>query len=403
MSLLDPPSFSQFHRPGKRKQPPTADEDSSQPFPSSLPSSAVINPFSHPPGLVRQFAVAGLAHADENPAALIPDFPHRGLDRGPGARSLNMEPGSEVDEETEGDEDDKEKKKKQPLKERGRGGHYEVLLQSVHRFIDIGDLDKASRAYGLLLQLRPGGKPVDIKRHNLWAIGAEILMREGERPAGDQEAAGENHDSRRSKRWGRAANMNKVKAYLDTLIQQHPYDYKHPRAVCAVDFWIALLGCDIYNTHTEHIMGLDRAAREEALETFDTFDIDEDPETQAKQTRDELRLRALRTMRDVTKTMDELMQELPYSKNAHLLRLRAMAALYVADLVVPVVDISPLAMHEAQRARQTEQESAKDFLMKIINNGGELDPAAMAVMNPPDGDAHDSSISVYSSLPIRGL
>jgi hypothetical protein len=197
--------------------------------------------------------------------------------------------------------------------------------------------------------------------------------------------------------------MNKVKAYLDTLIQQHPYDYKHPRAVCAVDFWLAMLGCDIYNTHTEHIMGLDRAAREEALETFEMYDIDEDPETQAKQTRDELRLRALRTMRDVTKTMDELMQDMPYSKNAHLLRLRAMAALYVADLVIPVIDISPSAIHEAQRARQTEQQSARDLLTRIINNGGELDQAAMAVMNPPDENAQDSTISVYSSLPIRGL
>lgn len=402
-----PSSSSHFHRPGKRKHPPTTDD-------TDPPLSSIINPLSHPPNLIRQFALAGLAHADENPADLIPDFPHRSLDSAAARRPTSLDAETDADENDNDNEEEDDAAAAKPgpkqHKDRPRDTHYDVLLQSIHRFLDAGDVEKAARAFGLLLQLRPGGKPVDVKWHNLWALGAEILMREGERPATTPPPTTgtltDDAQPRPFHRWGRAANMPKVKAYLDTLIQQHPYDHKHTRAVCAVDFWVASLGCDVYNAHAEHVLGLERAAEDEALEAFDAFDDVVDPdepdaEARAAQARDELRLRALRAMRAVTKTMDELMAEPPYSKNAHMLRLRAMAALYVADLLVPVVQVSPSTMHEAQGARQTEQQSARHLLMKIINNGGELDPAATAVLNPGDANAEDTS--VYSSLPIRGL
>ncbi|KAI5466562.1 hypothetical protein BGZ63DRAFT_398215 [Mariannaea sp. PMI_226] len=415
MSLLNPPSFSQLSRTNKRKLPPTAYDGSSQP--SSIPyGSSIINPLSHSPGLVRQFFVAGLAVTDANPADVIPDFPHRGLDRDP-ASSRDVEPDSDVDgsgdDKTAGGQSDRNKqvKEKKETKTRkirseanGRGDYYEVLLQSIHHFLDQGNIGRAARAYGLLLQLRPGGKPVDIKRHNLWAIGAEILMREGEPPADGREATSEEDPNRAGmKRWGRAENMNKVKAYFDTLISLHPYDYKHPRAICAVDFWIAMLSCEIYNTHTEHVMGLHRVSGEEAMDISDNFDPDEEPWSQTNQRKEELRLRASAAMRAITKRMDELMREPPYSKNAHLLRLRAMAALYAADLLVPVAQDSQSSARDVQRARQAEQKVARDMLIRIVNNGGELDAAAMAVLNAQDESEQDSTISVYSSLPIRGL
>ncbi|EXA43519.1 hypothetical protein FOQG_06350 [Fusarium oxysporum f. sp. raphani 54005] len=400
-SLLDPPSFSQQIRSNKRKRPETTDDD----FPSSLPQSS-INPLSHSPGVVAQFAIAGLSETEENPSRRIRDFPHRGISSN---EAFSIEAESDEDPETEGDEAARPKSKKSTS--RKRGGHFDVLLQSIHYFLDRGEIAKASRAYGLILQLRPSGLPIDIRHHDLWAIGAEILMREGEETLQQDESSHENQP-KSTKRWGRAANMNKVKAYFDTLIQQHPYDYKTPKVVSALDFWIALFSCEIYNTHTEHILALDRLESE----------IDEDPrresfgndesiasgETDSVETgrlhkKYELRVQALSIMKDITKRMDVLMQDMPYSRNQHYLRLRAMASFYIADLILPISPVSQFQAEEGQKARLMEQESARNHLERIITYGGELDKAAWDALNPSGDVEEDTSIPLYSSLPIRGL
>ncbi|KAM0438865.1 hypothetical protein ACHAPT_001626 [Fusarium lateritium] len=408
MSLLDPPSFSQQSRSNKRKRLAFSqdDDDLSSSLPSHLPQDS-INPHSHTPSIVAQFAIAGLSETDLDPAQQIPDFPHRGFDRSFAGRD---ESEAEEDPDTEADDDAAvAKKKKKPR--RRRGGHFEVLLQSIHHFLDQGEIEKASRAYGVLLQLRPSGGPVDLRHHSLWAIGAEILMRQGERTSSSREdKPGEEKVA--PKRWGRAENMNKVKAYFDTLIQQHPYDHKHPQSVSEVDFWLALLSCEMYNTHTEHVLALDRMARDvdqgsrrESFGHDDSFGSDDTETQKARMTqrKEELRLQALATMKDITKRMDGRMREMPYSRNQHYLRLRAMASLYIADLVLPTGPTSAVRFQEAQKARQMERRAAKDELQKIITHGGELDEAAMAILNPSEDSEEDTSIPLYSSLPIRGL
>ncbi|KAF4446486.1 hypothetical protein F53441_9890 [Fusarium austroafricanum] len=401
-SLLDPPSFSQQSKSNKRKRTETTDGE----FPGSLPQSS-INPLSHSPGVVAQFAIAGLSDTDEDPSQRIRDFPHRGLTEN---SASTVEPESDEDPETEGDETARTKSKK--TTSRKRGGHFDVLLQSTHYFLDRGEINKAYRAYGVLLQLRPsGGLPVDIRHHDLWAIGAEILMREGEDTARENEQQDEEKPVS-IKRWGRAANMNKVKAYFDTLIQQHPYDYRNPKIISALDFWIALFSCEIYNTHAEHVLALERLAhgaedgpRRESFGHDDSFTSDDMENLEAKrfQKRDVLRLQALSIMKEVTKRMDVLMQDMPYSRNQHYLRLRAMASLYIADLVLPINSISQFQAQEGQKARMMEQERARNLLGDIVTYGSELDNAALNVLNPSGGTEEDTSIALYSSLPIRGL
>ncbi|RGP68330.1 hypothetical protein FLONG3_8202 [Fusarium longipes] len=400
-SLLDPPFFSQQNQSNKRKRPEATDDD----FPSSLPTDS-INPLSHSPGIVAQFAIAGLSETDEDPSQRIRDFPHRGLvEHGTSA----VEAESDEDPETEGDEAARPKSKK--ATSRKRGGHFDVLLQSTHNFLDRGEIEKAARTYGLLLQLRPSGLPIDVRHHDLWAIGAEILMREGEDSSQERE---EDHEkaSIPMKRWGRAANMGKVKAYFDTLIQQHPYDYKTPKIVSAFDFWIAMFSCEIYNTHAEHILALEQLSsganedcRRESFGHDDSFGSDDTESFEAGQMRqkDELRLQALSAMQDITKRMDVLMQDMPYSRNQQYLRLRAMASLYIADLVVPIGSVSMHQAQQGEQARLMEQDRARKSLMRIVTYGGELDNTALKVLNPSEDSEGDTSLSLYSSLPIRGL
>lgn len=412
MSLLDPPIFSSQSSSAKRKRP-NIDEPSSS-FPSHLPHDS-INPLSHPPSLLAQLSAAGLSATDTDPAERIPDFPHRGVDRGPTARNVELDSDPETSADDETDNKPTSRKKRQ---DRNRNGHYGVLIQAIHQFLDQGEIEKASRAYGLVLQLRPQGHPVDIRKDNLWAMGAEILMCHGQDPAPEQE-----HDdtdikmdsghSEAMKRWGRASNMGKVKAYFDTIIQQHPYDHKHPRLVSALDFWLALLSCEVYNTHTEHVLALQRAVREanevgygqDAYGADDSFGSDspEAREVRLQERKEELRLQALASLKDIATRMDGLLQDLPYSRNPHYLRLRAMAHLYMADLSLPLGPSSAPKLQGAQRARQMEQEGARNALERFVAYGGELDEATLAVLNPSDEEEDDPSMPLYSSLPIRGL
>jgi hypothetical protein len=80
-----------------------------------------------------------------------------------------------------------------------------------------------------------------------------------------------------------------------------------------------------------------------------------------------------------------------------------MASLYLADLVVPIGPVSMLQTEQAQQARSKEQGEARRYLERMVNEGGELDSAVLNVLNPSDDSEGDTSLSLYSSLPIRGL
>ncbi|KAH7035498.1 uncharacterized protein B0I36DRAFT_318494 [Microdochium trichocladiopsis] len=167
---------------------------------SRLPSDS-INPLSHSPDTLRQFAVAGLTPEDENPAALYPGFPHKALPpdaiyfqpelaaaRQPIEDSRSFYKGSDADvdlyDDTEAEAEtaagaaSRARGRLVVQKQTARLKHIAVMTALVHRCIADGDISRAKRAFGLLAQTRD----VDIKLNNFWLVGAEILMRQGETP-----------------------------------------------------------------------------------------------------------------------------------------------------------------------------------------------------------------------------
>ena len=390
----------------KRLSPETPVVDSSRP--SHLPPDS-INPFSRSPGQLLQFSIAGLDDIDEDPSLKISDFPHRGLNHGLAGRTVELE--SEVEQETphQGSE---HKLRSVTLRER----QLSVLLQSIHQFLDQGGVSKASRAYGLILQIQPHGKPIDIRHHGLWAIGAEILMRHGEESVSETVRRGAD-DARGNKpaipaRWGHAANMNKVKAYFETLIQQYPYDYRMPQKISALDFWLAMLSCEIYNAHAEHVISLNRLKGESQDwdEDMDGTVGDDDEmlgspqerrEARLSELKDEVRKKTLVAMRDISSRMDNVAHIQPFPKSHNFFKLRATASLYLADLVVPVAPASELAEQEGQVRRHNEQETARVALEKVLELGGHLDRTAMVFLGVGDEELNSPSEPIFSSLPIR--
>lgn len=389
-------------RTPKRKRSPSVASS----IPSHLPLDT-INPFSLTPSTLLQFRTAGLKDTDADPAKDVPNFPHRGLRTGSSVgRAGDEEDAAGEDEERGGD---KEKQKKEPaLQER----QFHVLIQSIHHLLDRGDIGRAARAYAIALQLRPTGAAVDVRHYNLWAIGAEILMREGEVPLAELSP---DQASIQRQRWGSAKNMPKVRAYFETLIQQYPVDERNTNKLSGRDFWAALLSCEVYNAHAEHVLGLrrleegnqeERMQQEDETEDLeDEYDMGEDTfekRREAKQTaaKEKLRQRALAVMEDVSGRMGGIIEQNPYRRDITLLKLQATMSLYMADLVIPLVPISSLATQRAQDRRQGAQDQARAALEGVLELGGQLDPAAVAFLGLED-EEEALMAPIYSSLPIR--
>ncbi|KAI0863036.1 hypothetical protein F4860DRAFT_512252 [Xylaria cubensis] len=281
-----------------RSPSPYAESDAGTQFSSTtsrLPSEA-INPLSHSPDTLRQLAVAGLSPEDELPSRAHPDFPHKPL---PGPRKrrdgrttpsrrvvVSSDSGMETDSTVASQQESRREINDVNDKHRSaRMRHLNTMTAIMHRCLRDGDIVRAKRALGLLMRTRD----VDVRADNLWAIGLEILVRDGEqeeeevkvrakRPSspsslssgdapsssdtdfdsdmavediGEEDEGSAKENPQPPQRWGSAANIAQVKQYLETLIQHHPYDAHRPQNTSAVDFWPALFGIEIYNLDAE--------------------------------------------------------------------------------------------------------------------------------------------------------
>lgn len=421
----------------KRKREASFASDLSAP----PPSAQAINPHSYPPAKLAQFAVAGLSDADEDPLNTVKDFPHRGLSHKPTEQALESDYDTGFEDETDGDDQPTPKADKPKRPPDAHRKHLDILIKSIHQFLGQGDVVKAARAFGIALQLRPHHRPVDIRRHNLWALGAEVIMREGEEKhkqnicsqqvpdntqnRNDEAHAREGFDIPR--RWGSAANMGKLRAYFDTLVQQHPYDYKSPKTISALHFNISLYSCEIYNIYSEYTSGLSRpsaSADDSLLDDDSDLRLTQDDSHAHLETlledesfhalrrrrtnesisspKDSVRLRTMEVLKTVIGRMDVLMREMPYTKNHELLRLRATASLFMADLAVPFERSASVQLDQASDQRRQEIATAKRALQMVMENGGVLDDPCRALAESDDLDETVPIESqLYSILPIR--
>ena len=397
-----------------------------------LPSSS-INPLSHSQSVLSQFSIAGLSETDELPSSYIKDFPHRGLRReiSPDSSDQNTDANGLTDLSSDSDEGDgqeaniQKKKKKKKVKSRETQIDVEekntinTLIQSIHQFLSSGQITNASRAFGLVLAMKPKGTPFDVRRKHLWAIGAEILMRHGEdRPhRSDMEVEEEDDTEQKdgklqNQRWGSAENMPRVRSYYEALIQRYPWDYRFPNRVSALDFWPALVSCWIYNANIEHVLALERldgySSSSSSSSSFSSEQSsDEGTATNRRvrkvlRKRDKLRIKALDSIESITAKMDNIMQDVPYSKCKPLLKLRAAAAMYLSDLVLPAQGTGK--DREAFTRREEEILVARRCLAKVVELGGSLNDAEWGILEPTRKTAAEADAStgeVSYSLPIR--
>ncbi|KAI3320077.1 hypothetical protein HD806DRAFT_246374 [Xylariaceae sp. AK1471] len=410
-----------------RSPSPETDTETETQFSSNsrLPSET-INPLSHSPDTLRQLAVAGLSPEDELPSRLYLGFPHKPLrDTSVSSRSgsrrdrkmpkkmpVGFDSGVETDtsqhrqsraDHDEGGRSRKDKGENGNRKHSTRIRHLNTMTAIMHRCLRDGDMARAKRAFGLLVRT----KDVDVRIDNLWAIGSEILMRDGEEPLSistsmpssnpasqshpaldtDEDMEERRHEesakeSERNpppppQRWGTAANFSQVKTYLETLIQQHPYDVHRPHLTSAVDFWPALFGIEVYNLDAEFRNGLHHvyieygfpssaspsSSRASSPDDYDADRMDLDDEfdsggrsrkrrhSEEEEEEDEhhhhhhhrdrhnatdaLRSETQRGALEIATRMDGVLENAPYTTHPELLRLRGHVSLFIGDLYLP--------------------------------------------------------------------
>ncbi|KAG6072941.1 hypothetical protein E4U31_007993 [Claviceps sp. LM219 group G6] len=308
-----------------------------------------------------------------------------------------------------------------------RGTYLDMLLRSTHQLLDEGKVGKSAKLFGIIIQLRLGGRPIDIRQYNLWAIGAEIIMRTGEEetmrelglPNQSFNSVGSYTRIRIPGRWGSNTNISRLKAYLEELMQKYPYDRKFPNAVSAIDFQLALFACEIFNCRAEFTAeagSLDEGQvsyrvgatfREVALSNNSRGMENEHDETTSPDRRcieryKHVREHTCRKLTSILTKLDTMMESSPYSGNKYFLHLQATASMMIADLLVPGSDDDTINDHDGVKAAVIRNK-ANVLLQRAMNHTKhsvfDLLDVSMRQACQNEQPRHQK---FHLSLPIRG-
>lgn len=288
--------------------------------------------------------------------------------------------------------------------------HLGVLTAIVQRCLLEGYIQRATKAWSLLLRAQVGGRGLDLRSTAYWGIGAELLIRSGQtRPLGkrplsshldhdeDSDREHDNDDELRKRQqagppsWGTKEGIAAAKEYYERLILQHPYLRQFADvSISSLDFWPAMLSCEVYGVQQEYETSMatlstqddegEKGSEEEENEEDSLADESIDPsdpnayqnrmeeleqrrldrmdarrEFRAKEKewtkKEAIRRRALEAATSIATRMDELMTGPPWTDSSTLLRLRGCVALWVGDLSVSTPWISAGAEDEDEDSR----------------------------------------------------
>lgn len=179
-----------------------------------------------------------------------------------------------------------------------------VIVAILHKSLENHEYIRAARAVAVLLRTEILGRTIDLRNAGLWGIGAEILTREGGTAA----------DGRVSRR-----GFEKAKVLYDKLSLQYPWHRSWPNVINAQDFKISMFDLWIYTVCAES-----KRAEQQYVEN--------DEPSSALQQELQTKRWELGEASAIAKEMDLLMGTLPFVDHLELIRLRAMVALWIADL-----------------------------------------------------------------------
>ncbi|KAL9580611.1 MAG: hypothetical protein Q9212_004393 [Teloschistes hypoglaucus] len=207
-----------------------------------------------------------------------------------------------------------------------RQQHYTVLTSLLHRCILERDYARAGRAWGMLLRLETDGHPLDIRNHERWGIGAELLLH-----------GNGNHQDRLT-----LENLDKAKDYYERLILQYPYRKSAPDATSSLKFYPVMFGIWIYAIQLRYKLATqimsgspDGQHTTESAGHSDGGSESLQSDVTATQVidQDSARLTTIQQARGVVERLSELLISPPFSDHPGLWRIQGMLFMWISQLL----------------------------------------------------------------------
>ena len=225
-----------------------------------------------------------------------------------------------------------------------RQHHLNTITAILHKCLSEGDYLRAGRAWAILLRAEQIGHSMDLRMHDRWGVGAEILMRCESQMA--QKTLDHDYiDVSSSTSKVKAESMEKAKEYYERIVLQYPYRKAFPNATGPLSFSIAMFSLWIYTVKECSSMGLmaigssDKDIDETDAEANDNNERSSasDVELDRYRKREQIRRDTLQSAREIANRIDGLLASPPYSDSARLWKLRGEIALWTTHLSVATI------------------------------------------------------------------
>lgn len=216
-----------------------------------------------------------------------------------------------------------------------RQHHLKSMTAVLHRCLSECDYIRAGRAWAMLLRAEQRGQSMDLRTHDRWGVGAEILMqRESHMAHNTPEHHTEAISDTNFKRKMKPEILEKAKEYYDRVELQYPYHKAFPNASRVLKFSIAMFSLWIYTVKewssiasNEDIDEVDVEANDGVQSSFAS-----DIERNRYQKREQVQKDTLKSAYEIAARLNRLLVSPPYSDNANLWKLRGETFLWIADL-----------------------------------------------------------------------
>lgn len=257
--------------------------------------------------------------------------------------------------------------------------HVAVLTAILHKCMLEGDYIRAGRAFSKLLRLEMRGLKPDLRQFGLWGIGAEILLRRRGADSSDDVEDMSSQSTSLPQQGFQAA-----RAYYDRLILQYPFRKANPTAVSALHFNLAMFGVWIFEVQERSQSAL--SALEDGMEASDVLedlgvDTIENDVSEGIDAQPLIKAWELEQARTIEGRIERLTLGPPFDKDAQLLRLGGMVALWISDLLK--------ALQKSQGEVIGAHHKASAQFRMATENGASIWKQAEDAAHVPDDDSDD--------------
>lgn len=250
-----------------------------------------------------------------------------------------------------------------------RQQHYSVLTSLLHRCILEKDYTRASRAWGILLRTELGGHPLDIRAHERWGIGAELLLHGPIPPVGetvtDVTQPGIQYESMPTHATKAIQEgLSKARDYYERLILQFPYRKTAPHATSSLTFYPVMFGIWIHSIQLRYKAAIQKGAPsqkssggEESSDAANSDNGFSEWEVADHQFDSNIAIRetALHDANEIAERLSELLISPPYSDHAGLWKIKGMLFLWISHLLdYGIISINPHASSGDDHSREPE-------------------------------------------------